>query len=95
MTGLDLGALLGILSVVGVVVGALWRVGTIGRTIGEAMTRLSTQVSALEQKVSRLELAESARTADELATLRRELAEARAHPHRLTDPPRRPPGGLP
>jgi len=79
---MDLATFGAVLTIGAVIIGALWRVGSVGKTFGAqveklvgAVARVSEQVAALDARVSEVERRERARLEEELATLR---SEARA-----------------
>jgi hypothetical protein len=66
------------------IVGVLWRVGSVGKTVGEQMEKLGGKVDRLAERVGHLEIAKASAEARHLAEVEAELAELR----NATNPPR-------
>jgi outer membrane murein-binding lipoprotein Lpp len=88
---MDLAAAGAMLAIGATIIGALWRVGSVGKAIGEKMSQLATEVASLNARVGHLEVAKASAEARHLAAVETELAELR----KLTPRPVRRQAGLP
>lgn len=87
MSAAEVAAIATGLGLVLTVIGALWRVGSVGRTLGETMARVEARLGTLEARVGTLEAAESVRVRETMADLRRRLERAERRGHPEPDPP--------
>lgn len=65
-----------LLTIAGIITGALWKVGTIGRTLGAVVTKLTIQVEHLAKTVEKVDARVDKIEADQLAELRERAARA-------------------
>lgn len=63
-----------LLTIAGIITGGLWKVGTIGRTLGAVVTKLTIQVEHLAQTVEKVDARVGKIEADQLAELRERAA---------------------
>ncbi len=73
----EMGIVISLVGLAGTVIAALWRVGSVGKSIGTTLAHIEAQLKAHDERIKALEKAQQARVEAELATLRAEVARLR------------------
>lgn len=70
----ELGIVISLVGLAGTVIAALWRVGSVGKTIGTTLTMITARLDGHDKRIGDLEEERRKREAEELAALRAEVA---------------------
>jgi len=73
----QVGIVISLIGLAGTIIVSLWRVGSVGRSVGETLMSISARLDSHEKRITDLEEDRRRREAEELSSLRAELAKLR------------------